>query len=68
MHSLRHAFATHLLEKGTDIRTIQRLLGHRSLSSTIVYTHVAQNYVTQAGSPLDKLDAKLTALLPLSTS
>lgn len=66
IHSLRHAFATHLLEAGVDIRTIQRLLGHRSLSSTMIYTHVAKNYVTQAGSPLDKLNKQLEGLLPLS--
>lgn len=67
LHSLRHSFATHLLERGTDIRTIQRLLGHRSLSSTMIYTHVAKNYVNQAGSPLDSLDG-LEALLPLPKS
>lgn len=66
IHSLRHSFATHLLEKGTDIRTIQRLLGHRSLYSTMIYTHVAKNYVTQTGSPLDKLNGRIEALLPLS--
>jgi integrase/recombinase XerD len=64
VHSMRHCFATHLLEKGTDIRTIQRLLGHRSLSSTQIYTHVAENYVNQAGSPLDTLEG-VEALLPL---
>jgi site-specific recombinase XerD len=67
VHSLRHSFATHMLEGGTDIRTIQRLLGHRSLSSTMIYTHVAKNYVNQAGSPLDSLDG-LEALLPLPKS
>lgn len=65
VHSLRHSFATHLLEKGVDIRTIQRLLGHRSLSSTMIYTHVAENYISRAGSPLDRLEG-LEKLLPLS--
>lgn len=67
VHSLRHSFATHMLEKGTDIRTIQQLLGHRCLSSTQIYTHVAKNYVNQAGSPLDSLDG-IEELLPLPRS
>jgi integrase/recombinase XerD len=57
-HSLRHAFATHLLEGGTDIVTIQALLGHRSLTTTQVYTHVARTYVNATASPLDKLKPK----------
>jgi site-specific recombinase XerD len=58
-HSLRHAFATHLLEGGTNIRVIQALLGHQSLTTTQVYTHVAQTYVNATASPLDRLkDAK----------
>lgn len=54
-HSLRHAFATHLLEDGTNIRLIQALLGHRSLTSTQVYTHVAQTNIHQTTSPLDRV-------------
>jgi site-specific recombinase XerD len=54
-HSLRHAFATHLLEDGINIRVIQALLGHQSLMTTQVYTHVARTYVNQTPSPLDRL-------------
>lgn len=54
-HSLRHAFATHHLEQGTNLREIQLLLGHRSLNSTAIYTHVARNTVAAATSPLDGL-------------
>jgi site-specific recombinase XerD len=53
-HSLRHSYATHLLEGGTNIRTIQALLGHRSLRSTEVYTHVARTYLKDTQSPLDR--------------
>ena len=54
-HSLRHAFATHLLEDGTNIRVIQALLGHRSLTTTQVYTHVARTYVNSTKSPIDRI-------------
>jgi integrase/recombinase XerD len=54
-HSLRHAFATHLLETGTNIRVIQLLLGHQSLTTTQLYTHVARTYVNATQSPLDQL-------------
>jgi len=54
-HSLRHSFATHLLERGVNIRIIQKLLGHRSLGSTEIYTHVAQTYIRDTKSPLDDL-------------
>jgi site-specific recombinase XerD len=57
-HSLRHAFATHLLEGGTNIVVIQALLGHRSLVTTQVYTHVARTYVNATTSPLDRLKQK----------
>jgi site-specific recombinase XerD len=54
-HSLRHAFATHLLEGGTNLVVIQALLGHQSLTTTQVYTHVASTYVNATASPLDRL-------------
>jgi site-specific recombinase XerD len=57
-HSLRHSFATHLVEKGTSVRTIQALLGHRSLQTTERYTHLAGNYLHQTKSPLDQLRRK----------
>jgi site-specific recombinase XerD len=56
IHSLRHAFATHLLETGVDIHTIQRLLGHGHISTTMRYFHLAQPILTAHRSPLDLLD------------
>lgn len=56
-HLLRHCFATHLLENGANLVVIQKLLGHRSLRSTEIYTHVAKNYLQQTASPLDVLPA-----------
>lgn len=53
IHSLRHAFATHLIESGTDVPTVQRLLGHRSVSTTMRYFHLSQGRVLGTGSPLD---------------
>ncbi|MEE8143006.1 MAG: site-specific integrase [Planctomycetota bacterium] len=55
VHCLRHSFATHLLESGVHIRKIQLLLGHKSLRSTEIYTHVANDYLQHTRSPLDLL-------------
>lgn len=59
IHTLRHCFATHLLESGVDIHTIQRLLGHNHVSTTMRYFHLAQNKLTGTTSPLELLDTGL---------
>ncbi|MFO7884005.1 MAG: tyrosine-type recombinase/integrase [Desulfobacteraceae bacterium] len=53
IHTLRHCFATHMLEAGYDIRRIQKMMGHKSISTTMIYLHVSRESVSNIKSPLD---------------
>ena len=58
VHTLRHSFATHLLEGGVNLRYIQRLLGHSTSKTTEIYTHVCQDNLLAVQSPLDTIDSR----------
>jgi len=65
-HTLRHSFATHHMEGGTDLRVIQSLLGHATLEHTLIYLHLSQNRMRAAANPLDRLTLDTDGIMPPS--
>jgi site-specific recombinase XerD len=60
-HTLRHSYATHMLEAGADLRTIQVLLGHQDVQDTVVYLHLSNRHLTAVPNPLDRMDVDALA-------